>query len=325
MAEDARGGLLPAYLVVGADEMKRSVTLARLKRRLDADFADFNCEQLSGTQVDDETTLVSSLNMLPFGPGFRLVIVEQAEKLPKNVSEAIISYLSDPNPSTVLCLVAESLAKTTRLYKAVAKVGKTAIIDCAPKKRAELVGLVIKMAEARGMRMDRAAATELVARVGESTKHLDVQLAVLAEIMVGKGVVSRADVEAHVARTAEVKPWDFLDALSARDAARALELYGLMAAQGSSPVMLCALMAGRLRDLICARSLDQRGQAGSLASELGRPSFQVRSYPGWARRFAGGELEHALVSCARADRALKSGAQPDIELTSLILKVCGAA
>lgn len=235
-----------------------------------------------------------------------------------------MTYLKDPNPTTVLCLVAESLSKATRLYKAVAQVGKSSVVNCSPKKRWELPALVTKMAASRGIRMDQAAATELVARVGESTKLLDAQLDVLAQLYRDRGVVGREDVELHVSRTAEVKPWDFLDALSARDAGRALELYGLMAEQGTSEIMLCALVAGRLRDLLCAHSLAARGAAGSLAGELGKPQFQVKNLPQWSRRFGAGELEHALVACARCDRSLKSGANAQVELTALVLGICGA-
>lgn len=323
MADDVRGGLLPAYLVVGGDELKRAATVARLKKRLDSSFADFNLEELHGPWVDDPQALLASLNQLPFGPGFRLVIVDEAGKLAREVSEALVSYLADPNPTTVLCLVVETLAKNTRLYKACAKLGKTAVIDCAPKKRWELPPLVQKMARGHGIELDQAAARELVARVGESTKHLDTQLLVLAEIY-GRGArVNQSQVEEQVARTAEVKPWDFLDALCAREAARALELYQLMVRQGSSQVMLCALIAGRIRELVCARSLAARGQAAGLAQELGRQQFQVKNHTTWARRYLDGELEHALVACARTDRALKSGGNADLALTQLILTICG--
>lgn len=68
----------------------------------------------------------------------RLVEVRAADKLKKADAEQLVSYLGSPNGSTVLALVAEKLAKNTRLYKAVAAAGKTAVIDCAPLKRYEL-------------------------------------------------------------------------------------------------------------------------------------------------------------------------------------------
>ncbi len=313
-------GLLPAYLIVGADDLKRRQATTRLKGRLDQSFSAFNLDEHVAASDLEAQDIISSLNTLPLGDAFRLVMIERADKLPKPVSEAIIVYLKDPNPACVLCLVAESLPKNTRIYKAVAKVGNKAIVDCTPKKRWELPPLVVRMARAYGVTMDQNAATELVSRVGESTTMLDTQLKVLSEYCRDAGVITVADVERHVVRTAEVKPWDFLDAVSQRDAAKALTLYRLM--QNPSQVALCSLLTGRLRELICAKALDARGQGSALASELGKQAWQVKNHLGWSRRFAAGALERGLIACAQCERALKSGSDPDVTFTELVVTVC---
>ena len=313
-------GLLPAYLIVGADDLKRRQATTRLKGRLDQSFSAFNLDEHVAASDLEAQDIISSLNTLPLGDAFRLVMIERADKLPKPVSEAIIVYLKDPNPACVLCLVAESLPKNTRIYKAVAKVGNKAIVDCTPKKRWELPPLVVRLARAYGVTMDQNAATELVSRVGESTTMLDTQLKVLSEYCRDAGVITVADVERHVVRTAEVKPWDFLDAVSQRDAAKALTLYRLM--QNPSQVALCSLLTGRLRELICAKALDARGQGSALASELGKQAWQVKNHLGWSRRFAAGALERGLIACAQCERALKSGSDPDVTFTELVVTVC---
>ena len=312
--------LLPAYLVVGGDELKAKEVVARLKKRLDPGFEEFNLDERMGSAEQEPQDLLASLNTLPFGPGIRLVIVRAADHLPKVTSEALVTYLADPNQSTVLCLVAEKLAKGTRLYKAVAKVGPRAVIDCTPAKRWELPKRMVRMAQQRGMRIDEAACNELIARVGESTTMLDRQVGTLCELCRSKGAITRDDVERYVTRIAEVKPWDFLDAVCARDAKRALELYGLM--QDPSEVALVSMLVGRIRELVCTQSLAARGQAGALASELGKQSWQVKNHVRWASRFGRGELAHALDACARCDRALKTGADAKIEFTKLVLGIC---
>ena len=173
------------------------------------------------------------------------------------------------------------------------------------------------------MQTDEAAAAELVSRVGESTTMIDAQLRSLAALCRDRGRITVADVEQNVARTAEVKPWDFLDAVCARDAAKALGLYHLM--QNPSQIALTSLLCGRLRELVCARSLSARGEGGLLASELGKQQWQVKNHLSWARRFADGELEGSLDRCARCERALKGGDDPETTFVSLVLYVCGRA
>ena len=314
--------LLPAYLIVGPDELKSKQAVARLRARVDGPLAAFNLEEITATADLEPAAVLASLNTLPMGPGRRVVVLQGAEKLPKPVSEAIVGYLADPNPSCTLALVATSLAKSTRLYKAVAKVGPKSVIDCAQKKGRDLPPYVQRLAAARGVSIDADAARELVARVGESTTMLDNQVAALAELLGGTGVITLPFVEQHVARVAEVKPWEFLDRLSGRDAHRALALYRLL---DGSALGLLTLIVGRLRELVCARSLAGRGQARALAQELKKQDWQVRNHVRWARAFADGELEHLLGSCAGVERALKSGADPDTEMVRLIALICGVA
>ena len=150
---------------------------------------------------------------------------------------------------------------------------------------------------------------------------LDSQLAILSALLGGGGNVTRELVEANVARVAEVKPWEFLDRLSQRDLGRSLQLLRLL--DGGSAIGLCSLICGRVRELICARSLGARGEGGMVAKELKKQEWQVRNLGRWARNFSDGELERLLSECADADAALKSGADERATLTRLVVSVCG--
>ena len=309
--------LLPAYLIVGADELKRDAAVRRLRSRVPADMADFNLDELDGASLEEPGQLISSAQTMPFCADFRLVIVNGAGELAKPVSEAVVSYLADPNPQCVLCLVAEKLAKNTRLYKAVAKVGPHSVIDCAPLKRWELPPYVVKLAQKRGLSMDNAAAQELVERVGESTVALDNQIATLAQLVGDAGRITLADVEANVAQIAEVSPWAFADAVCERNAPRAMEMLNLMKAP--SLVFLHSVLVGRLRELICAKSLDARGATSGLARELGRQSWQVKNHVRWSHAFGEEELVELLGQAAVCERALKGSQDSEAAFARFVL------
>lgn len=309
--------LLPAYLIVGADELKRDAAVRRLRSRVPADMADFNLDELDGASLEEPGQLISSAQTMPFCADFRLVIVNGAGELAKPVSEAVVSYLADPNPQCVLCLVAEKLAKNTRLYKAVAKVGPHSVIDCAPLKRWELPPYVVRLAQKRGLSMDNAAAQELVERVGESTVALDNQIATLAQLVGDAGRITLADVETNVAQIAEVSPWAFADAVCERNAPRAMEMLNLMKAP--SLVFLHSVLVGRLRELICAKSLDARGAASGLARELGRQSWQVKNHVRWSRAFGEEELVELLGQAAVCERALKGSQDSEAAFARFVL------
>lgn len=74
------------------------------------------------------------------------------------VSEPLVEYLASPSPTTVCLVIADSLAKNTRLYKAIAKIDKKAVIDCFGTKRWELPRRVQQMATQHGKSITTAAA-----------------------------------------------------------------------------------------------------------------------------------------------------------------------
>lgn len=321
MAAAALKSLLPAYLAVGTDELKQRHLVERLDRRLaQSGDAAFNRDEFDGGSAPDPQLLRSSLDTLPFGSDFRLVVFHAVDKAPKAVADAIVAYLDDPCPTTVLLMTAARQARGTRLFKAVAKLGDAAVVDCAPKKRWELPQQVVSMARARGKVMDAEAADLLVRLVGESTLLLDNELGKLTVALGDAPAITASDVRRMVPRIAEVKPWDFLDAMCRRDPAEAMRLYAQMPSQ--SPVGLFSLALTRLRELIAAKVLAERGCPGTLASVLGLQSWQVKNHASWARNYTLDELLGALRSAPACEEALKSSPDKDLAIQRWVLSFC---
>lgn len=311
--------LLPVYLICGEDALKRDTVMKRLRARLSAlgDLS-FNSDEFSG-ETATGADIVSACNTVPFASPVRLVEVRAADKLKKADSEGLVAYLDSPAETTVLALIAEKLAKNTRLYKAVAKHGKTAVIDCAPLKRFELPKAVRAMAVGHGVTLTESAAAKLVDLVGEDTVHLDSELKKIALAHRGTDAVNEHEIVAMVSRTAEVKPWEFVDAFAARDARKCLLYLGRM--DSVSPHALLAMCTTRLRELVCARALADRGNPRGVAAALKMPDWRVKNHATWARGFTSAQLRAALVAARDAERAMKSGADPDAAFLEWVLGV----
>ncbi len=276
--------LLPAYLINGEDEFRRESVLKRLRARMaKLGDIDFNNDSFDGETASGDD-IVSACNTMPFASEARLVVVTHADALKKPDAEALVSYLAGPSDTTVLCLVAAKLAKNTRLYKAVAAVGSRAVIDCAPAKKYELAGKVRGMAVSHGITMNDAAAQRLVDLVGENTVRIDAELQKIALAHGGNAQpVGPAEVDALVARTAEVKPWDFSNAFLARDAKKCLDLLTKM--ETATPYMLIGRCTTALRQLIVAHALAARGEGGQqpLAKRLKMADWQTKPILAGAR------------------------------------------
>lgn len=318
MAEKRDTGLLPAYLVVGDDALKREAVVKRMHARLEklGDLS-FNSDSFDGAHSDG-IDIVSACNTVPFASEKRLVQVTGADKLKKAASEAVVDYLADPSDATVLLLLAEKLAKNTRLYKAVAALGASAVIDCARPKSYKMQAHVRAMAPTHGITITDGAAAKLIALVGTDTVRLDNELRKLASAHRGSDAVDESEVAALVADASTVKPWEFADAFAAHDAARCLRY--LPKVEDSSPIALLAQCTSRIRELICARAqLAAGGSTASIAEALGVPEWKVKNHATWARRFTDAQLRAALASSLETERKMKSGTPEDAALIDWIV------
>lgn len=297
--------LLAAYLVVGEDALKRNRVMARLRKRLESmgDLA-FNSDTFDGQNAKG-ADIVAACKTMPFVSDMRLVEVENVEKLKKDDAEELVAYLGAPSSTTVLIMMAEKLAKNTRLYKAVSAIGSNAVIDCAPPKRWDLPKLVRGLAVGHGITITEGAAETLISRVGEDTVHLDNELKKLALAHRGIDPVNENEVLEMVSRTVEVKPWEFVDAFAARNVRKCMLCLTQM--ESTSPHALLAMCTTRLRELICARSLAERSMLHMLPATLGVPEWRVKNHALWARNFTAEELRGALVSAMETERRMKSG------------------
>lgn len=310
--------MLSAYLIVGEDALKRRTALERLRKRVaDSGDMEFNHDEFNGESSTGDS-IVQACNTLPFASDLRLVEVADADKLSKQDAETVVGYLEQPSASTVLALSASKLAKNTRLYKAVAKTGKNAIIDCTPMKRFELIRALRSMAVGHGFTLTDAAAARLVELIGEDTVALDSELKKLALARNGNSAVTDRDVESLVSRTAEAKPWELVDAFAARDVKRCLVLYPLLTS--SSPYALVGMLTMRLRELACAKSLADRGEPGNLAPTLKVPAWRVKNHARWAAGFTKQELMRAFSTVRDCEQAMKSGSDPDSALRDWIVQ-----
>jgi DNA polymerase-3 subunit delta len=301
--------LHPAYLIVGEDALKRQTALARLRDRLDADLeGGYNHDRFDAERTD-AALVVGACNTLPFMGSRRLVELSNVDKLGKADAEMLVSYLGKPNDATILVLEGDKLSKSTKLYKAVAAFGAKCIIDCTPMKKYELERAVRSMSISHGAAITQRAAELLVRYVGNDTVRIDAELEKLALAHEGDDPISESDIKSLVVESATHKYWEFVDAFSRRDIQACLKLYGRL--ERETPFSLLAKCTGRVRELICAKSLDQRGEGALLADTLGVSPWRIKNHIAWSRLYGSAELRQILIDAARAEQEMKSSSDAD--------------
>ncbi|MBK5211178.1 MAG: DNA polymerase III subunit delta [Coriobacteriia bacterium] len=301
--------LKPIYLILSEQAFLRTQATDRLKARLEKEGSlDFNFNQLDAG-VNTPQEIIDAANTLPFASTYRLVFVTGIEQYKADDLALLVEYATDPNETTVLCLIGTKLAKSTRLYKQVVKVG--AVLDRKAPAKKELPSVVAALFAEQGITAHSIEAVALINAVGEDLDVISGSIVKIRSYLGDKKEVSLADIAEVVATTAEVKIWEFSNALADKDAHQALaRLTRTLQISGNSVFSAETFAIRTVRELITARALIDRGDASAsvLAAETGKQEWLARKTLAQARKFTGPELNKALRGLGDVLEAARTGA-----------------
>jgi DNA polymerase-3 subunit delta len=233
-----------------------------------------------------------------------------------------------------LPLVKKLAASGRRVEVAVPMTGQPwdAKVDLAPVASTLLAGT--------GKRADAGAIERLSALVGGDARTLDSELRKLAAFAGDRTVITADDVDEVVVRTAEDPFFALGNAVEARDLPASLSVVDRVMADGGSPHMLLATLAGTVRRLVVEK---ERARAVVGERVLRSPrDWEAQVFPTipaeevgkkkpfgfWMKyqastRFARGELLEGLVALHEADVAMKSGQDGRLRLERVLVGLLG--
>ena len=298
--------LLPLYAILSEQFFLREQAIERLKKRFSGESNfDFNYDHFDAATAQGDA-IVAAANTLPFASEHRLIIVNNIHEAKNDLLAALVDYAQSPSSTTVLAVAGEKLAKSTRLYKAIDNVGGI-VARTTPKKK-ELPTVVQQLFKNQGKIISLKLAADIVSSVGEDLEALNTAIAKTATYIGQRTEVTKADIDATIEASAEVKVWDLIDALQNRDGMQSLSLYRLLLKQNNSMYLIAPTVTRTVRELIIARSCIDTG-AGSpaqVASALGKPEWLARKTFEGAKRYAAVELRDALAQLADVEFKLKT-------------------
>lgn len=264
----------------------------------------------------------------------RLVVVhnlhERMKATKKAVEEAadIRAILHSAAPTTTILLVDRDMAGDHRLVADVRALGGE-IKNFAVPKRGDLPRWIIARGRAVGAQIDPAAAGLLAELVGSNVVMLDSELNKL-QTYAGVGVtVTPPMVEALVGAVPQDQIFALVDAVAARDQARAMILVREQIQSASAPPMeftftLIRLLARQMRILLRIRLGQKSGSSQSqILSDLKIPRYFADRYSKQARNLSEDKLIAAFEHLADLEHRLKSGrAEAAVGLDLLIADLC---
>lgn len=317
--------LLPVYLLVGEDKLKRETMFKGIQARI-AEYGDLtlNMTTFQAAEIDPPDAVASACNTVPFLSEKRLVVVRDIGNAKKAVIDSLSDYLEQPMESTVLLLEGDKLDKRSRLYKTVSKSYDKGIIACDVEKYGKFDAFVQSLAKSKNVTITRDAAARLHELVGDSTVAVNSELNKIATYLQtqGRTDITFEDVDTLVERTAEFKPWDLTDPLMRRDAGACMKVLQQM--PSDSCVGLLVMCTRRVRELLVTKALIRRPGPMPPLNQVfgGKSDYAYRNHVQLSRGFDEDELVTALDKAAECELMMKTGHDQHMCLQLWVLGVC---
>ena len=324
------GKFAAAYAVRGDQDLLREIALEQIwKNALGETEEAFNLERFDGEKASAES-LVMAANTLPLlglagGSGQRRVlVVKRAKRLVEGAqAEALVGYLKDPSPQTVLVMELESSPDGRRkAWKEIEK--HVTVVQCDPPKEWEIEEWVAEQARMRKIPLDTEAVRYLAGEFGSDLRR---QLAELEKISLYAGAqrLNGQELASLLGRGKAQSIFRFTDAVASREPALALKQLGRLLDEGEPALRILALLDRVLGQLLIAKEFGAgRGRSSQLMKVLRVPPRAADNIARWSDRYEEADLLKAVEGLARCDRQLKSSGTPArLILEGFVLSVCG--
>ncbi len=285
---------------------------------------DSTATKFDGKETDWKTVRDELLTVSMFGDR-RVVLVENADEFVSENRPTLEKYLEKPSRKSLLVLDVGSFPKTTKLFKAVDKVGL--LIECTELEGAELTRWIQAAVKERfGKQITRDAAMLLPELAGTHLGLLDQEIEKVAAYAGDRMQLDSEDVRKVVGGWKAETTWVMLNALRDGQLSFALTNLDKLLTSGEPAMKLLGGIAYVFRKLAQATELSRQGMPLSAAlKQAGIFPRDVSAAESYLRRIGRPNAEQISHWLLETDLNLKGGARTSdrLLLEQLFLNLSG--
>ena len=315
------GQLKNVYLLYGTEDYLKRQDRDKLKHALVEPDDTMNFSAYEGKDINPKE-LIDLSETLPFFKEKRMILVENSGFF-KNSCDDLAEYMSQVPESTCFVFVEEEVDKRSKLFKAASRAGSA--VEFETPKEDMLVRWILGRIQREGKKITQSVMQLFLSKTGSDMENIDKELEKLICYTLDKTEIAAADVEAICTGQTENKIFEMIDAISAKNQKKALDLYYDLLALKEAPMRILFLIARQFQNLLLIKSMSAKGYpAVSIAKTAGMPSFAVQKNLRQAGAFKINQLKEAIEDCGQAEEDVKTGRMADqLAVELLIVKYSG--
>lgn len=310
------GQLKNVYLLYGTEDYLKRQYRDKLKHALVEPDDTMNFSAYEGKDINPKE-LIDLSETLPFFKEKRMILVENSGFF-KNSCDDLAEYMSQVPESTCFVFVEEEVDKRSKLFKAASRAGSA--VEFETPKEDMLVRWILGRIQREGKKITQSVMQLFLSKTGSDMENIDKELEKLICYTLDKTEISAADVEAICTGQTENKIFEMIDAISAKNQKKALDLYYDLLALKEVPMRILFLIARQFQNLLLIKSMSAKGYpAVSIAKTAGMPSFAVQKNLRQAGAFKINQLKEAIEDCGQAEEDVKTGRMADQLAVELLI------
>ena len=310
------GQLKNVYLLYGTEDYLKRQYRDKLKHALVEPDDTMNFSAYEGKDINPKE-LIDLSETLPFFKEKRMILVENSGFF-KNSCDDLAEYMSQVTESTCFVFVEEEVDKRSKLFKAASRAGSA--VEFETPKEDMLIRWILGRIQREGKKITQSVMQLFLSKTGSDMENIDKELEKLICYTLDKTEISAADVEAICTGQTENKIFEMIDAISARNQKKALDLYYDLLALKEAPMRILFLIARQFQNLLLIKSMSAKGYpAVSIAKTAGMPSFAVQKNLRQAGAFKINQLKEAIEDCGQAEEDVKTGRMADQLAVELLI------
>ena len=302
-------------------------------RRLTAQVSNDGSEVLDTVRFNPSDhsidEIMTSLGTISFFGGRRLVVVDDIFSFKKEGQEALLDYVGNPNPQTILVIAiivnnneSSRKLKSHKIFKACSSSSSAQVHEYTLKKG--LSSWVKADFRSRGKSVTNDAVLYLITWVGGDLNRLKNEITKACDSAgPHRSVIDGSLVKKVVVTTNEAEVFDLIGAVIDRDTELALTLTSALLDKDSAHGRVFGLLERQFQLLldVLTKGKGLRGQG--LAKALGVSSGQAYYLEKQSRHFSLPKLRRALKLLIDADYIRKSSSiSPRMILERLVFDLC---
>lgn len=323
------GKYAPIYLLHGEEGYFIDELVKDFEAILTPDEKEFNQYTLYAPQVE-APEIADACRRYPMMADRQVVIVKEAQAARADMLDKLVPYIKQPNPMTVLVICSRGAAAKGRSFlDAVKKSNDAVIFSSAKVPEWKLADHIKGYINGRGLNVSPQALEMLKEFIGADLSRMYNEVDKLMTILGPGATVTPEAVERHIGMSKDFNSFELVDALAARDMARAMRITAYFRAnpKAAPSVLVCAALFNFFSDLLVTyfvKDKSDRGLMGALGLKGTFPLKRINMARTKYNAFQVIEIIRAIRAFDAQSKGIGSRRSPDDLLDELVFRILTA-